>query len=289
QSLRNPDPYDYDWQLEKWDARSKTMLWSVPGYGGICLLDGGAWLLQPEAFSGATLRSAADGSVLRTFSDTLEVGWGPVSGTKVAVHNKNVIRVLDVATGEISGSWLPMLSDGTTLKSVYRRLHPDGRRVAVIGMRGLIQDSWFAVGDVLTGETLLEHRLIYPFGQISISDDGRYATATDPSRFLINDSHPTVDIFNLEHNQHLKRFVCDPEDTVSCLPFPGQAYFIPESDLIVVAGEAGLYRGVGPLVTISLSSLTIEQILWSPLHYIPEGSWYPEGASVGGVAVGSKP
>ncbi len=275
------------------------MLWSMPGYGRICLLKGGAWLLQPEAFDGATLRAAADGSVLRTFPDTLEVGWGPIAGTKVAVTTKEdfgdafpweVLHVLDVATGEIYGRWVPYLAAGGPLRVVsYIRLHPDGRRVAVIGARAANFDSWFAVGDVLTGQTLLEHQLVYGAGQISISDDGRYAIATDPSLFLIYDSTPSLDIFDLTTNTHLRRFGGsdgNPED--GYMGYVAQSAFAPGINSVVTGPDPGVFKGIGAIGLIDLLQLRLVDYAFSPLHYIDKHGGIT-GAYMGGMTVGPRP
>jgi hypothetical protein len=144
---------------------------------------------------------------------------------------------------------------------------------------------------VITGETLLEHRLVYPYGQITISDDGRTALVTDPSRFMIYDSPSTLDVFELEQNRHMRRFVAINEDGefVDSVFNIGQAHFVPGSDRVIAAADAGPYRGVGPLHVISLSRLTIDRLIWTPWHYEIPGQGLREGAYVGGIAVGPQP
>ena len=282
--------------LDKIDAATKQIVWSLPEIGGgHQLLKNGAIILR-DVHDRFTLLRASDGGLIRDLPDTVSYHHGPEGGTKIAVEAHGPVRklsVLDVETGVSYGNWIPTLTSGGNIIPVYAVLHPDGRRVAVIGDWTAGLNAIFAVGDVLTGETLLEHRLIYPFGEITISDDGRTALVTDPSRFLINDSYSTLDLFDLDQNVHVKRFDYqreggNPADSVYII---GQARFVPGGDHVVAAAEAGLYKGVGPLYWINLSRLVVEKTVFSPLHhpYLPDGGQYPECAYVGGIAVGRRP
>ncbi|MBI5868296.1 MAG: hypothetical protein HZB43_08435 [candidate division Zixibacteria bacterium] len=114
--------------LWKLDVRTKRVLWSRSDFGGgggrarIHLLQDGAILLV-----GNTIVTPEDGTAVRTFTDSLFTMWGPVSGTKVAVivrgqplwhGNDSLLRVLDAATGELSGGYVAHLSTGEVLRAL---------------------------------------------------------------------------------------------------------------------------------------------------------------------------
>lgn len=101
------------------------------------------------------------------------------------------------------------------------------------------------------------------------------------------------DIFDLESMQHMKHFGVTGPDIDSfdldLWPFYGQAHFVPGTDLIVGGGPPGIAQGVGPLFFLSLRSMAVEHVSWSPLHLPREGPGLREGAYVGGMAVGPRP
>ncbi|MEW5702068.1 MAG: hypothetical protein AB1792_07565 [Candidatus Zixiibacteriota bacterium] len=239
--------------LSKIDLGSNQIVWTVEGTGGGTTLLKDGDLLVVRAFQGtvshAEVLNTKDGTVVRRLPDSLVLWYGPTSGTKVAAvaaGDSNRIRVVDVESAEMYGSYVPRLRSGGYISSYYAVLHNDKRRVLLIGPRTVLQDSWFVVGDVLTGETLLEHELVYPFGEIAISGNGTTAVVTDPSRPLVWDSDPTLDVFNLRQMSHVWR-----PDSRQFRGFPGQIRFLPGDQRVVTAMPAMM--GTEPLHIIDVT------------------------------------
>ena len=248
----------YEGPLSKINARTKEVEWSRSGIGpSVTLLGNGELLLN-----GHEVLDPLDGSLIRRLPDSVWLGHGPSTGTEVAATVEDAtskyVTVLDIETGRIRGRYVPRLSSGGVAGVYYARLHPDGARVCVIGPRYRLYDSWFVVGDIRTGETLLEHALTYPFGEIALSADGSIAVVTDPSRPLIYDSYPTLDVFDLEAMTHVRRF-----DFASGIRWPGQVQFLPGDQSVVTAPPAEA-TGTGPLQVIDLTTLNVTHTIWLP-------------------------
>ncbi|MBD3297808.1 MAG: hypothetical protein GF341_04065 [candidate division Zixibacteria bacterium] len=232
------------------------------------------------------------GKILGNLPDTLAIGYGSSEGTEVAAvaheapagsFGDSVITVLDCATGATRGRFVPYVQGRSIGAIYYERLHPDGVHVLLIGVRSTLQDSWFVVGNVVTGETLLTHRLVYPFGEIRISPDGTLAAVTDPSRALIWDSHQTLDIFDLTTMTHVKRF-----DQSRLVFGVGQVRFLRDGRYLLAAHD--IPYGNGPLYRIDLHALEIvDSALYPGCDSIPiYGKSCPEnGAMAIGITQGS--
>jgi hypothetical protein len=175
----------------KTDLVEKEPVGSLDGiFSAITLLNNGELLLRGSGYgceSGDVnqLIDPSDLRIVTVFQDSLCRHKGALGQTKVAAmlnDGSRRICVTDVVSGNVYGSYVPTAAQGGTILPYTMVLHPDGIRVAVLGPRSSLRDSWFLIGDVLTGETILEHSLVYPLGQIAISDDGKYAVACDPSQ-----------------------------------------------------------------------------------------------------------
>ena len=265
--------------LYKIDALTKQVVWSIPGNGLITPLDGGR-LLTREVWGGTDVIDAATGDVITRLPSTTRIHKGPPNGTKVAAivpdstissERDTAITVFDVRSGEMYGHYVPRLSTGEALEMIYTaRLHPDGRRVMVIGLYGYIKYCWFMVGDVETGETLLRHRLYSPFGEIAISEDGALAVASDPSQPLIGESRTAVEFFDLNIMQHLKT-LSGP------VTLAGQIRFLLGDRKIAIAPIAG-FAG-WPFCIVDRATLTVENTVQEPY----------EGLYTGALGVGPRP
>jgi DNA-binding beta-propeller fold protein YncE len=275
------------------DARTKQVAWSRSDFGGgggyayIRLLRDGALLLV-----GNTVVRPEDGSAVRTFTDSMFAMWGPVPRTKVAAivrgqplwhGNDSLVKVLDVATGELSGYFVPHLKSGVALQEIYTvRLHPDGKRVLAIGVYGSVYNSWFVVGDVVTGQTLFEYQISYPHGEIAISSDGNLAAFTDPGT-------PSFGEGGIPRMIDLRTYrVTEPPPAgvgARDLPIMGsQVRFLPGERRIVTApaADASLSDG-GPLQVIDVATMTLEKTIW-PTFY-DSLNWQP----VGCIGIGPRP
>ena len=260
-------------------------LWTVYTVGtGMEMLDGGRLIVygqdwhdgSPFGYSGWIVVNAEDGSIVQTLPDSLHIGKGPIDGTEVAatvlysygVYTiDTIVTVIDVATCETRGQYIPRPTAGPAIRIDYVRLHPDGRRVMLIGARSA-RVSWFVVGDIETGETLFAHRLFYYYGEIAVSADGVMAVVTDPSKPGIWDSPQTLDVFNLEEMRHLKRFTVYTD-----INRVGRVRFLPDDRRIITASWAS-----GPLQVIDLTTLTLTDSV-----YVPFNEW------IGALGLGPRP
>ena len=250
----------YEGPLSLINARTKEVEWSRSGMGPCVSLHGNGRLL----LNGPDVLDPRDGSLMWHLSDSLRPGRGPASGVRIAAiveggasgyWDDSVITILNVSERQTSGRYVPRLSFGAVLSVYYARLHPDENRVLAIGVRDRLEHSWFVVGNTNTGETLLEYPLIYPFGEVAISADGSIAVVTDPGRPLVGDSHPTLDVFDLNAMTHIKSFEGMP------LYWPSQVRFLPDDRTIITAPTAdGLSSG--PLQLIDLRTLEVVKTIW---------------------------
>lgn len=237
--------YDMIEKTPAWHLDLDRWVETTDGLGRLRPLNHVKWLLINRY-----LLSAETGELLKTLADHLVPFGGPPAGTRVAVglisHGElgpRVVAGYDFAGDTSWGHYLPHLSSGTALDLVYAaELHPDLRRVLVIGIYRNLQNAWFVIGDLTTGETLLEHEMVYPFGEIAISPDARSAAVSDPSRTGIYDSYATLDIYDLDGPRHVRRLTrssIDPDITAR----PSQIAWVPDSDAIVVAPSGDLANG----------------------------------------------
>jgi hypothetical protein len=271
----------------KIDARTKQVVWSRSDLWGVRCIANGTLLL-----AGRDVLRADDGTLVRHLSDSLYPFWGPVSGTRIAAigHTSDpdrasdaIVRVIDVATGEVSGGYIARLSSGETLQGIYTaRLHPDGRRVLAIGVYASDYNSWFVVGDVVTGQTLFEYQINYPQGEIAISSDGNLAVFTDPGT-------PSFGEWGVPYTVDLRTYrVTEPvRPSASTRDFPimgSQVRFLPGDRRIVTAPAAdpSLSDG-GPLQVIDVATMTLEKTIW-PTFY-DSLNWQPVGA----MGIGPRP
>ena len=141
------------------------------------------------------------------------------------------------------------------------RLHPDGKRVLVIGLDPWA-GAWFMIGDVETGETLLRYPLRSPFGETAISEDGLLAVVTDPPPALvmegINGSGPAF--FDLANLRHLKTL---NESTGQYVGMPGQARFLP-GDREIALGPIADGSTESILYIVDRATLTVNRRLRLP-------------------------
>ena len=261
----------------KIDTRTKQVVWSRTDLWGVRCIANGTLLL-----AGRDVLRPDDGTLIRHLSDSLYPAWGPVSGTKIAAivpsslttpGYDSIIRVLDVATGEVSGRYVARLSSGVALQQIYTaRLHPDGRRVLAIGVYRSVYNSWFVIGDVVTGQTLFEYQINYPQGEIAISSDGNLAAVTDPGTpgFGEGGTLHVVDLRTLSFITPTPRI-------------PGsQVRFLPGDQKIITAPAAdpGLWDS-GPMRMIDRTTLQLEKTIW-PIGFDSAGNWpHPGGLGVG--------
>lgn len=241
-------------------------------------LNHGSWLLVAR-----DLISITDGSLDKTISDSLVPFTGVSSGTAIAVGTGDqvidgelitkTLHGYDFETDSIWGAYQPHLLSGVRLGEVrYAVLHPDMRRVLAMGRIGS-RNTWFVIGDLLTGETLLQNQMVYSAGEILITPDGRHAVVTDPSIGFILDSHPTLDVFDLDQMALVKRFIWILGEAEKLFT-PSQLYVVPGTDRIVAAPPSTSVRG---LMIVDLGDLdTIAVLQFDPYDFY----------RMGGLAVG---
>ena len=261
--LQMDPPYPGDEKpLVRMNARTREIEWSVTGnVPTVQLLKAGQVLLN-----GHDVLDPVTGRLLRQLPDSLSLGRGAASGAQIAAiatrddgngGEESTITALDIETSETRGSYLVRFPSGGLTWVYYARLHVDGKRVLLIVRHRWLSTSWFVIGDLETGGTLLQHRLIYPFGEVAVDESGRLAVVTDPSWPMIWDSAPSVDIFDLETLQHLRRFSRIETG------YDSQVRFLPDGDRIVTAPMA-VEACSGPLHVIDLVSLTVSDTIYRP-------------------------
>ena len=257
--------------IAKLDLASRSILWSTEVQSGTTLprlLDNGRLLVcDPEVIDPET------GRVLRRMDDSVFDGWrlanGSSTGTEVAAILQDTVPhrgwdsavvAIDVLTGERRGWFVPRIGPGQPpLGLGYARLHPDGRRVLCSGAVYDVQNAWFVVGDLNTGEQLLSARLSTPSSEIAISEDGTLAVVVDQASPGFGYGWPAVYVYDLVHYQHLATFDSDNGLTywpgrIQFLPGDRRVAMMPDNDAIVT----------GWLQTFDLESLTPEFVVDTP-------------------------
>jgi hypothetical protein len=266
--------------LWKIDARTKQVVWSCTTEVKrnrrqfVQILGNGRMLL-----SGNEVRRPEDGSLVRRLDDSLITMFGPVPGTKAAAIIRqhptssmgydSIIRVVDVATGEVSGRFVAYLTSGVPLQQFYMaRLHPDGRRVLAIGLYGSYDNTWFVIGDIETGRTLFRQKIYRPLGEIVISSDGDLAAFSDNGMSILGEGG-ILRIIDLQ--------------TLSPIPLnspvlSGQVRFLPGDRRVITAPPSDL-SATGPMRVVDLNTLTLERTIWLPTVE----------PFIGGLGIGPRP
>ncbi len=282
---RYKDP-PHDYYLAKIDVSTGDMVWTKNNLNAQnlspSLLDDGRLML-----CGDLIIDAETGTVVRDHDYLTDEHWvlndGPLHGTEVAaVHFDSVLYhdysdtlaiAVDVMTGQQRGGFVARLGSGQPpLLIRAARLHPDGRRVLITGIRYDAQDAFFAVGDISTGELLLAARLSTSIAEIAISSDGTLAVVVDQANVAFGYGVPAVYVYDLVSYQHLKTFYDE------LVYLPGQVRFLPSDRRIAVFPDNG-FASVGWLQTLDLTTMTRE-------HAVDEPFPSPD---VGGIAVGPRP
>ncbi|MBI5867454.1 MAG: hypothetical protein HZB43_04065 [candidate division Zixibacteria bacterium] len=244
------DRYSYA-ALSKIDIESKQVVWRRDSLGGhLQFLSHGKELL-----CGADVVRPEDGTVIRHLVGASSGMFGPSTGSLVASTKDSVVAILDASTGESSGRYKPRLSNGLALLPQYTRLHPDGRRVLVIGLNGSVHYSWFVIGDVVTGETLYEYRLALPYGEAGISDDGSVAVVTDPPEML--GIEQSLSVIDLDHLTLIRRFT-------DILARESQVRFLPDNRHAVLSGRADGHS-LQPLRILNVVDMTYQTTTLPPM------------------------
>lgn len=242
-----PDRYSYS-RLEKVDLQTRQVVWSRSNRdlgGGLQL----RFLADGKlVFMGNGVLHPDDGTLLRRIGDSLVTMYGPKSGSRVAAIQDSVIMIIDAATGEFSGRYVPRLSNGLALVTYYARLHPDGRRVLVIGLSGSAYYSWFVIGDLVTDRTLYEYSLALPDGEVGISDDGSVAVVTDPPEML--GLEQSLSVIDLDHLILVRKFT-------DILARESQVRFLPDNRHAVLSGRADGHSGA-PLRVLDVQNMTYQ-------------------------------
>ncbi|MBI3871694.1 MAG: hypothetical protein HY304_01280 [candidate division Zixibacteria bacterium] len=244
------------------------------------ILSGGRWLLL-----GQELVSATDGTLIKNLADSLAPFGGPATGTSIALATvlrpeQNFLSPMRLQGYDLSadtgwGNYVPHLQSGEELGPVYfALLHGDKVRVLAIAVLLRSQTAWFVVGDLTTGQTSLQKELSYPFGEIALSESGETVVVSDPSRTLIFDSQPTLDVFDLPSRAHLKRFTIASEKTGGPI-YPGQLAWVPESNEVVTA-PPGDFNSIGGMAVVDVKSLSVIRLL-----YLPTSNYFTGGMTVG--------
>jgi hypothetical protein len=264
--------------LTKIDAKTleKTEQLAVFSAGSLTLLDKGRLLLRQSSSCTSDLINPAGLQVTNTLSDSLCRMHGSVKGTKVAARiadERSRVRGTDVLSGAVFGTYTAHLTDGDTLMIETGVLHQDGRRVLLTATG---KGHWFLIGDLETGETLLEYSLSWASdAHIALSDDGQYAAIAATGSTLFHDPFNVLQVFDLGPEQSLEWN--DP--LILC--GKGKAQFHPDSRSIVLAWTRGYAFGgmQGPLQLVSVPEGTLLSELEAPFSQTEAGA----------IAIGPRP
>jgi hypothetical protein len=187
---------------------------------------------------------------------------GAAVGAKVAVlvGGGSRLRSFDISEGLASGEYLAHLDNGAPLTVYEAVVISKGQEVLAIGTSNQ-SEAWFVIGDLNTGETLLQHQLTYAQGQIAVNESETVAAVSDPSKQGIWDSYPTIDLFDLTQLTHVKRF--ESRDGGELEGIPGNLCFIPGSHSLVAANQPGSASS-GSIHLIDVNSLRVTLIADPP-------------------------
>ena len=247
-------PYD-EAQLVRMNIRTREIEWSVPGFAYVQVLNNGRWLLH-----GRDVLDANDGSLLRRLPDSMRIGGGPVSGTEVGVWltdrsrqiwSDTAAMVLDAATGELRGHYLPWPEESHIEHIWWAQLLPGGSRImAIVGLG----PYWLTIGDLHTGAMMLSHDLQYRVSGLAISPDGGLAVVADPGDHIWDD-HSEMHVLDLTEPKHVTTLVF-PLSTSSQIY---EVTFLPDD-----RGLVGAPQSYGPLRIFDLTTFTVTDSVWMP-------------------------
>lgn len=238
----------------------------LPGYGSdkLQLVNNGEMILWGNYYFYGGSVDAATLSLVHDSNDPLRWRGGPEAGTRIAVgyfpggrEGPSQIRALDLSTGEFTGSYIPRLKSDESVGAYQIMLLPDCRRVVVAGPAQ--SGCWVLVGDVISGETLLQFRRPACQGEIAISPDGSFAVVSDPSAVGHPEApEPGIDVIDLRSLTHLKRFT--PIDFgIDCWDLFSQVQFTSDSRKVFVAPRPAT---PGRVRIIDLTILQVENVVW---------------------------
>ncbi len=252
--------------LLKVNSQTRQQSAARPGGGSqkLGMLKNGEVILWGNGyFYGGTL-SATTLSDERRSNDSLRWRDGPGAGMRIAVgfhpgglEGPSLIRVLDLQTGELTGSYVPHMQSGEQVGAYQVMLLSDNRRVIVAGPS--LSGCCVLVGDVTNGETLLQFDREGCNGEIAISPDGAFAAISDPSYIGHPEApEPGIDIIGLRNLSHLKRF--RPTDFgVNSWDLFSQICFTADSRRLIVAPRSAT---PGWVHVIDLTALQVEEVVW---------------------------
>jgi len=256
----------------KIDVLTKSIVASYPDdtFSNLFLLNEGRLLIrercQLEHIDPATFRI--------TFVDSTRICevTGAPHGTRVVGSRPDQSRLLVYDSGKekMVADFEARTLEGTPVAVYCAALHPDGRRVLVLG-RESYDRTVFLVVDVATESTLFQYPLAMPFGEIGISPDGTRALVTDPGQPEFDQTVGTLDVFYLDELKHVVRFNRFWGYTQAV----HRIRFLPNTTIAVIAPY---WKSPGHLWTLN----------WRTL--LPEGRVWEQGyESFGDVAVGLCP
>lgn len=267
------DMYDED-TLRKIDCQTRTTVWArwhpLPpqgGYGGpMFLVDQGRAL-----FFDRELVRTSDGALIRVLEDSIAAGTGPTRGTEIACWTldssnggpfpESIVRAVDLTNGELRGSYRPRLSSGAVLLTIRACLHPDGRRVSCAGLYQSSHNVWFVIGDLETGETLLEHQLSRGRGDVVVSPDGSTAVEADHPVPGMLEGDYALYVFDITNLTLLKKF-----GGIYC----SQLHFVDDGRHLITAPPSG-FSSSGAMFVIDVQTLSIELEIRPPTDYLYGG------------------
>ena len=267
--------------IMKLDIERRTEVWThdaegYDDYSPFRILDNGRLLVY-----GREVIDALTGETVHRLEDSVINQWkmyhGPPGGREVAAVSQDTVPnrgrdtmvvAMNVLTGEHRGRFVPRIAPGQPALDVgYARLHPDGHRVLCTGAVLNVQNAWFVIGDLNTGEQLLTARLSTPNTEIAISHDGTLAVVVDYANLFFGYGWPAAYVYDLVDYQHLYTF----DSYNSLATVPGQVRFLPGDRRVVIFPDNGP-TGHGWIQILDLTTLTSEVAIEEPFRNAESGA-----------------
>ncbi|MEW5873852.1 MAG: hypothetical protein AB1752_01560 [Candidatus Zixiibacteriota bacterium] len=164
------------------------------------------------------------------------------------------IRLYNIETGEVHGSWSPRI-EGVLMDITSVTLHPDQRHVLAVGAYADARNAWFLFGDLEKESTLTYFFVGNADGEIAIDPKRNLAVITgpsDPFGYVSQFLH----LVNLTTG--LLLYTLTSEDGY----ITGQACVNPYTGKVLTGPSTNL--GGGPLELFDPVTLAIDTVVWPP-------------------------
>jgi DNA-binding beta-propeller fold protein YncE len=268
------DHYDDDWNAttRKTATKSLALVGEVSGGGQLVFLDQGSLILRPhsdnvEYFDAATLALVGIDSVGMRMGT---VASADTVGFVIGVGENERLIAYDFRNKQILAADSIILPDNAFARGMQFALHPTGERGFGI-FRDSFQRVWFIGFKTPSLELEIFHQLVFPFGDIAVSPDGRYVLFDDPGD--VPHGYPVKMFFVFDNVEQKMARIIDT-DTLSLfggLPWPSVSTidFSPDgTEAYVSTGGNGW--ATGPVIVFDMGKLEFVRKIDMPFEWMPD-------------------